>query len=158
MDLSENLLPLAPLVGTWRGSGAGEYPTIDSFEYTEEVTFTNIGKPFLLYVQKTWSPAGAAMHTETGYLRMPTRGVVEMTLAQPTGQSELLEGTWEEENGGFRMALEGRILNTATAKTVDATKRVYTYLPGSLRTMFAMAAVGVPMKHHLASELAPAGA
>lgn len=155
MDLSENLMPLAPLLGTWKGSGAGEYPTIDSFEYTEELTFTNIGKPFLLYVQRTWSPTGTPMHTETGYVRMPSPGIVEMTLAQPTGQSELLEGTWEEENGGFRIVLDGRVLNTASAKVVDATKRAYTFIPGSLRTMFAMAAVGLPMTHHLASDLEP---
>lgn len=156
MDLAENLRPLAPLLGTWTGSGAGEYPTIDPFTYTEELTFTNIGKPFLLYMQKTWSPTGAPMHTETGYLRMPALDVVELILAQPTGQTELLEGTWAAEGDGFRIVLDGAIVNSASAKTVDATKRAYTLRPGSLSTMFAMAAVGVPMKHHLASTLEPA--
>lgn len=153
MDLSENLTPVAALIGTWRGSGSGKYPTIDPFEYTEEVTFTDVGKPFLAYLQRTWSPAGAAMHTETGYLRVPAPGVVELILSQPTGQTELLQGSWEETDTGIRVVLDGKVTNSATAKTVSSTKRHYTLSGDSLVTMFAMAAVGVPMSHHLESTL-----
>ena len=77
MTLHPGLSAVAGLIGTWRGEGAGEYPTIDSFTYTEEVTFTDVGKPFLHYVQRTWSPAGAPMHTETGYLRLVDGSAVE---------------------------------------------------------------------------------
>lgn len=155
MALLDNLTPLAPLLGTWKGEGSGEYPTIDSFTYTEELAFTDVGKPFLLYVQKTWSPSGAPMHTETGYLRLPAPGVIEMILAQPTGQTELLEGTIEENADGFQITLQSTVVNSATAKTVDATERKYSLTNGGaqLSTTFAMAAVGVPMTHHLGSTL-----
>lgn len=158
MDLHENLRPLAGLVGAWRGPGAGEYPTISPFTYTEELTFTDVGKPFLTYQQRTWSPTGAPMHTESGFVRVPTVGRVEITLAQPTGQTELLEGTLEQTPGRVTLTLTGRIVNSATAKHVAATEREYvlTTAPAqepALATRFAMAAVGVPMTHHLASDL-----
>ena len=93
MSLHPSLEPVVHLVGTWRGTGQGEYPTIDSFEYTEEVTFTDVGKPFLVYTQRTWSLEGRPLHVETGYLRVVKYEAVEFVLAQPTGQSELAEGT-----------------------------------------------------------------
>lgn len=34
---------LAPLLGTWIGQGAGEYPTIHPFGYVEEVVFGPAG-------------------------------------------------------------------------------------------------------------------
>ena len=153
MSLHPNLEPIAALIGTFRGPGSGEYPTIDSFEYTEEVTFTDIGKPLLAYAQRTWALDGRPLHVETGYLRVPSGDRVEFVLAQPTGQTELAEGTLTPELDGFSMELRSRVVNAASAKLVDQTVRRLQLRGTELTTTFAMAAVGVPLNHHLSSLL-----
>lgn len=153
VTLHPGLAPVAGLLGTWRGVGAGEYPTITSFTYTEEVTFSDVGKPFLHYVQRTWSPTGAPMHTETGYLRVVGGATVELVLAQPTGQTELAEGPLTVSDDGFTAELAARVVNSSSAKQVDATERHLTLAGDVLTTRFAMAAVGVPMTGHLSAEL-----
>ena len=153
MSLHPGLAAVAGLIGAWRGEGAGQYPTIDSFRYTEELTFIDVGKPFLHYMQRTWSPAGAPMHTETGYLRVAGGTALEFVLAQPTGQTELAEGLLVATEDGFACTLESRMVNSGSAKQVDATERRLELAGDVLTTHFAMAAVGVPLTHHLASTL-----
>lgn len=153
MSLDPALVPVEGLVGVWRGEGKGEYPTISPFEYTEELTFTDVGKPFLIYSQRTWSPEGKPMHIETGYLRIIKYETVEFVLAIPTGQTELAEGTIELHDEGFTIDVQSRVLNSTSAKQVDATKRHLRLGADTLTTSFAMAAVGVPMSHHLAATL-----
>ena len=53
-NLHPDLMPLAWLVGTWRGKGRGEYPTISSFEFAQEVSFKHVGKDHLNYFPRTW--------------------------------------------------------------------------------------------------------
>ncbi|MDP9806160.1 hypothetical protein J2S70_000742 [Trueperella bonasi] len=149
MELSQNLKPVEGLLGTWEGSGIGVYPTIKTFEYREEITFSNIGKPFLHYIQRTWNADGVPMHTETGYLRLPVQDAVELILALPTGQTELLEGTIHSDDAGLHIDLRGRVQNSASAKQVDATERTLTLTGEELSSSMAMAAVGVPMTNHL---------
>lgn len=153
MDLHEFVAPFADQLGSWSGSGRGYYPTINSFEYNETLTFTGVpGKPFVKVEQKTASPAGALMHVETGYLRFSATDHVELILAQPTGQTELLEGTYNAADGTLELT-ESRIVNSSTAKTVHETQRFYTFNGDQLTTAFHMAAVGEPMTQHLESTL-----
>lgn len=153
MTLHPDLTAVAAILGTWRGEGHGEYPTITPFRYTEELTFTDLGKPFLHYVQRTRSPDGAPMHTETGYLRISGGTAMELVLAQPTGQTELAEGPLTLTDDGFTCTLDSRVANSASAKHVETTRRQLTLAGDELTTRFAMAAVGVPLTHHLASQL-----
>src|SRR5699024_3882092 len=114
MAIHPTLASVTGLIGTWRGDGHGEYPTIEPFSYTEEVTITDVGKPFLHYVQRTWSPAEAPMHTETGFLRVVDGTAVEFVLAQPTGQTELAEGPLNTTADGFDCELTSRVVNSTT--------------------------------------------
>lgn len=152
MELSQNLQPVAALIGTWDGDGRGSYPTIADFTYREELTFTDIGKPFLQYEQRTWNGEGNLMHVESGYLRITSPTTAELVLAIPTGQSELLEGSLSTDDG-LKLQLEGTIMNTSTAKHVESTRRTYRLDGDTLSTDFHMAAVGVEMTLHLESTL-----
>src|ERR1700758_544339 len=99
-DLHPDLEALAPLLGTWAGQGAGKYPTIQPFEYFEEVVFSHVGKPFLAYGQKTRAVSdGKPLHAETGYLRVPQPGRIELVLAHPSGIAEIEVGTYSVGDG-----------------------------------------------------------
>src|ERR1700751_4083512 len=118
---------LAPLLGTWAGRGEGKYPTIQPFEYLEEVVFSHVGKPFLAYAQKTRAVAdGRPLHAETGYLRVPQPGHVELVLAHPSGITEIEVGTYSVTGDLIEVELSTTDVGfTPTAKKVSALGRSF---------------------------------
>jgi hypothetical protein len=154
-ELHPDVTVLAPLLGTWEGRGTGEYRTIDDFEYLESITFAHVGKPFLSYAQRTRHPeSGLPMHAETGYLRVPVPGSIEIVMAQPTGLAEIYEGA--VVGGDVPLVIDVRsaaIASTATAKEVSITERTISVTGDELRYTFRMAAVGQPLGHHLSATL-----
>ncbi|CAM4337576.1 hypothetical protein MB901379_01817 [Mycobacterium basiliense] len=154
-DLHPDLTVLAPLLGTWAGSGVGEYPTIQPFEYLEEVVFSHVGKPFLAYGQKTRSVAdGKPLHAETGYLRVPRPGRVELVLAHPSGITEIEVGTYSVSRGVIEIELVTTTVGlTPTAKEVAALSRSFRIAGDELSYSLRMGAVGQPLQHHLSAAL-----
>jgi len=152
---------LEALEGTWEGDGRGSYPTIESFDYHEIVTFASEGRPFLAYRQRTFAPDGRPLHTESGFVREPTPGWIEWCISQPTGIVEVMEGEVgvEEPAGAPLMkALGVRMRSTcvgttSSAKSVVATERSLTVAGEELRVELRMSAVGQPMTLHLESLL-----
>jgi len=53
-NLHPDLMPLAWLVGSWRGKGRGEYPNVPGFQFAQEVSFNHDGRPFLNYFSRSW--------------------------------------------------------------------------------------------------------
>lgn len=157
--LHPSVAGLAALLGEWSGRGHGEYPTIEPFDYVETVTFTHVGKPFLAYQQRTRRllPDGTLaepLHAETGYWRCPTPDTVEVVLAHPTGLVEVQEGGIDRRDDETHISISSTsITGTGTAKRVDAVGRVFRLHDGGLTYRVSMAAVGLPLQHHLAAEL-----
>ena len=155
-DLHPDLAPLAVLVGTWRGRGHGDYPTIDPFDYLEEVTFGHVGKPFLAYGQRTRSATtDAPLHTEAGYLRPgATSEAVELVLAQPTGVAEVHTGTLTRDAGttvlAFRCDSPGL---TPTARPVTVVARRLRVTEDTLDYDLWMGHDQTPETHHLVATL-----
>lgn len=152
---------LAPLLGTWVGGGEGHYPTIESFSYSEELTFGHVGKPFLTMTQRTRATDdGRPLHAEAGYLRPDGDAGAELVVAHPMGHVELSLGRVEVTANRLWLELGSTTLaGTPTAKEVTGVRRSLELVhDGSasddeLITTLAMAAVGQPMQPHLRSVL-----
>lgn len=152
-----DLAPLAFLIGTWRGRGTGRYPTIETFEYFEEATYTpGPGKPFIAYSQRTRRAGGEGepLHSETGYIRPAGPGKAELVIAQPTGIVEVHTGEVRGNRVDFRTSLVGL---SGTAVEVTEARRRLEVEGGAMRYRLWMAAGGRPMQLHLEAELARVG-
>jgi THAP4-like, heme-binding beta-barrel domain len=149
-NLHPNCGPVAWLLGTWRGNGHGTYPTIESFQFGQELIFTHDGRPFFHYMSRAWIVdeegefvRDAAM--ETGFLRCPEPGKVEFLLSHNIGFSEIWYGA--AEGGKVEMHTAG-VSFTETAKEVTAGSRMYGNVEGDLLYAYDMAAVGQELQPH----------
>lgn len=152
MELHEDLAEYEFLFGVWRGRGHGHYPTVDSFDYVEEISFApGPGKPFVHYSQRTRDPdEGRPLHTECGYLRPAGAGRAEFVLVSPTGILELHTGSVQGTHLHFRSALVER---TPTAKSVTDVERHFEIDGDRLWYRLSMSAVGQPLQPHLEANL-----
>lgn len=151
VDLHEALRPLQWLLGTWRGTGRGKYPSIEPFEYREESRFWHTGRPQVFYLQQTWNVAtGAPTHSETGYLRPVGEGAIEIVLAHSFGNVEISEGRYDATS--IEVASRS-LVASPTAKTVAALTRRYRLDEPQLSYSIEMQYGSNPLQIHLEAEL-----
>lgn len=170
------IAPLSFLLGRWKGTGKGDYPTIKSFDFAQEVTFSHIGKPYLIYTSRSWRLAtddrgelvrdehGAPVRleplaVEAGFWRPQPAGKVEVLLTHPTGITEIYLGELRSLTS-VELATDA-VARTETAKPYTAGKRLYGLVPSQTREgekdlayAFDMAAMGHPLTPHLWAVLA----
>ena len=150
-----DLAPLEFLLGRWEGAGVGGYPTIESFQFGQEVSFSHNGKPFLIYSSRTWrldaeGRIGKPLAAETGFWRPQAANRVEVLLAHPTGITEIYLG----EVTGTRVELITDVVaRTESAKEVTAGRRLYGLAGNDLAYAYDMAAVGQPLQSHVSAQL-----
>ena len=155
-NLHPNCGPVAWLLGTWRGNGHGAYPTIEPFEFGQELIFQQDGRPFIHYMSRAWildSENGAKVRpaaVESGYWRPLENGEVELLLVHPTGILELYYGTMEPAR--IQLKTDG-VLRSPGAKEYNAATRMYGLVDSQLMWVMDMAAVGQELQSHLSGTL-----
>jgi hypothetical protein len=150
------------LLGRWEGAGIGGYPTIESFRFGQEISFSHNGKPFLIYTSRAWrldddGQIGPPLGTESGFWRPRPDNQIEVMLAHPTGIVEIYLG----EVTGTRIEMATDVVaRTATAKEVTAGHRLYGLVgagaPGEQQDLayaYDMAAMGAELQPHLSAQL-----
>jgi THAP4-like, heme-binding beta-barrel domain len=151
-DVHPDVAPLVELLGTWRGEGSGEFPTIDAFRYGEEMTFEHAGLPFLMYSERSWllDDALTPVHFERGFLRPGGEGRIELVLAHPIGVVEVAEGAVAAGRIDVRSVTTTA---TTTGAPVRALRRRIEVRGDVLRYEMDMATDGVELSRHLRAEL-----
>jgi hypothetical protein len=149
------IAPLSFLLGRWEGAGVGGYPTIESFRFGQEIVFSHIGKPYLIYNSRSWrldddGNKVEPLASESGFWRPQPDNKIEVLLAHPTGIVEIYLG----EVSGTRIDLATDVVaRTATAKQVTAGKRLYGKIGDDLAYAYDLAAVGQELQPHLSAQL-----
>ncbi len=154
-NLHPDCAPLAWLLGTWRGNGHGDYPTIEKFQFGQELIFTHDGRPFFHYFSRSWiiDEKGEKVREgalETGFLRARPEGRVELVLAHHSGIVEIWYG--QAEGGKVEMRTAG-VSFTESAKEVTGGHRLYGNVEGDLLYAYDMEAVGQELQPHLWARL-----
>ncbi|MEV6366640.1 FABP family protein [Micromonospora musae] len=155
---------LLPYIGVWRGRGRGGYPTVEDFDFAQEIRISHDGRPFLFYESRAWildeqsrpvRPAGR----EVGWWRPVLDGgratdELEVLLTNPTGVMELYLG---RRKGTQVELVTDAVVRTSTAKEVTGGHRLFGIVEGALLYAQDMAAVGQGLNPHLSARLVRVG-
>ena len=158
-EIPENLHPdcgpIAWMLGTWQGNGHGDYPTIEPFQFGQELIFQQDGRPFFHYLARSWivddqSSKVREAAQETGFIRARPEGMVEVLLAHMTGFVEV----WHGEAGAGKLEIvTDAVARTDSAKEYVGGKRLYGNVEGDLLWTFDKAANEQPLQSHLWARL-----
>lgn len=153
VPVSGALVALLPLVGRWRGSGAGVVAASGrEFRYGQQVAIVHDGRPFLAYESRSWllDEDGSVLRQawrESGFWR-PGAGPddVELVLASNTGQALVFAGM--AGNEWWELATVSAE-HAPTAKDVTGERRLYAVRGDRLMYATELAPAGQEYAPHL---------
>ncbi|XP_029472199.1 THAP domain-containing protein 4 isoform X3 [Rhinatrema bivittatum] len=151
--LNPMLEPLAWMLGTWVSEppGDGVFPTIQPFNYIEEVQISHVGQPVLNFMFNAFHPeTKKPMHRECGFIRLkPGTSKVAFVSAQNTGIVEVEEG---EVNGQELTITSHSVARISFAKephVQQISRNFRMTADGKLEQSVSMATSTQPMTQHL---------
>lgn len=148
---------LQRLVGRWEGTGKGEFPTLDPFDYREILVIdADPESPSIHYRQDTRRDRNGeevGSHVETGFISLDTEGRVRVLNAQGSDRVEVLSGDAVLlHDGTLVLDLESVVL--AHDERMIRSWRQIEVDGDELRYMMGMATTEVPDgDQHLAARL-----
>ena len=116
------------LLGSWHGYGKAFYPTIESADYREELTFqAHDDAPRIQYQQKTWrihaDRSETLLHWEFGFLINAEDDNIQWINAQNNGRVEVLKGRFSLDKGVLLVEVSSAAFAN-DPRMVAATRRV----------------------------------
>ena len=159
-SVDAQLQKLLPLLGTWTGKGHGEFPTIESFDYREELTFRHRDcTPYITYEQSTVllnsDGSQKPSHWEAGILRPREDGIIVMSSIHDSTRVEVMHGVIDASAGFSGMlSIKFESILHANDPRMAASRREL-FLNGSeLKYTMSMATQKTPeMTAHLSAVL-----
>jgi hypothetical protein len=154
-NLHPELMPLAWLIGTWRGKGRCEYPNIEGFEFAQEVSFNQDGQDHLNYFSRTWvidsnSEIVKPYDSEVGYWRLRDKEVLEVVLSHNSGTNEGWLGLIRGPK--IQLAMD-KAYESPSKKAIDSGSRLYGLVEGQLFTSLDVGKDGHDLQAYMWSSL-----
>ncbi|XP_043852253.1 peroxynitrite isomerase THAP4 isoform X1 [Dromiciops gliroides] len=145
--------PLSWMLGTWLSEppGDGIYPTLQPFNYLEEVHITHVGQPMLNFSFNAFHPdTKKPMHRECGFIRLkPNSNKVAFVSAQNTGIVEVEEGEVNGQELCIASHSIARISFAAEPRVEQIMRKFRLNAEGRLEQTVSMATTTQPMTQHL---------
>lgn len=166
LELLETMHPLTWLEGTWKGKGSGGFPTMEDFEYEDQMDFRIIknayyDEPLIHFEEIAWITTKGEKsfkHWESGYYKPTPRGQIQFYVCHNTGRIEVTYGKFQFadiKSRTFEITFESDFIrNDEGTKIALTSTRKLSFEKDCLSYSHAMSTEDVNNNtHHLKAEL-----
>jgi hypothetical protein len=151
-DINPELIGLAWLRGSWRGTGFREWPGLEKIEFGIQVDFVENGSDYLHYLAQSYlldeqgAPA-TPLDMETGFWRAFRDASVEVEMCSPDGFAEIWVGKLQPNRVDL---ITDAVARTANAKVAyNSGRRIYGVVEGKLMFAFDRSTEEHPLQPYI---------